>query len=483
MLIPVILSGGSGTRLWPVSRETSPKPFIALPDGDTLLRKAYKRAAAIADIPEIVTVTNRDHYFRTKDEYRASGVAAPAAYLLEPFGRNTGPALACAAFYVCEHHGGNALVLAMPADQLVTDMRQFAIAVDKACQLAEDGFLVTFGIRPTSAATGFGYIHVGEPRRNGFVVNRFVEKPPLEVAQQYVDSGQYLWNAGIFCFRADTMLAALKAYCPEIYDAAKLCWDEQRREPGLGKGVYEIEASAFEGMPDIAIDYAVMERASNVAVVVSDMGWSDIGTWSSLCELVESDANGNRSLGEAVIIDSRDTFVQSEHHLVAAVGVHELIIVDTPDAVLVAHRDKAEDVRKVVNQLKHRGHEAYRAHRTIFRPWGSFTVLEEGQKFKIKRLEVRPGAALSLQLHHHRSEHWVVVSGIAKVVNGDREFYLRANESTYIPVGQKHRLENPGKLDLIIIEVQCGDYLGEDDIVRIEDRFGRSLLVERDSNA
>ncbi|TSE30769.1 Alginate biosynthesis protein AlgA [Tepidimonas thermarum] len=478
MLFPIVLSGGAGTRLWPVSREVHPKPFMTLPDGQTLLHKTYRRALSLPGVQEVITVTNRDHYFRTKDEYMAVQSPLPASYLLEPQGRNTAPAIALAALY-CQHHfGPQALMLVLPADHLITRHDAFVQAVQAATGLAQHGYLVTFGITPTAPETGYGYIQVGEPLGQGFAVRRFVEKPDAATAASYLASGGYCWNAGMFCFQAGVMLSALQTASPEVWAAASRCWEHTRAHLPPGPGMVELDAASFADMPDISIDYAVMEKAPQVAVLPCDLGWSDIGSWNALCQLVPPDDHGNRHIGDAVLVDSRDTFIQSEHHLVAAVGVHDLIIVDTADAVLVAHKDKTQDVRKVVQRLKQSGHETYRLHRTVTRPWGTYTVLEEGPRFKIKRIEVRPGASLSLQMHHHRSEHWVVVSGIAKVVNGDSERLVNTNESTYIPAGQKHRLENPGKLDLVMIEVQCGDYLGEDDIVRFDDRYGRTVQTE-----
>lgn len=473
MLYPVVLSGGAGTRLWPVSREAHPKPFMQLPDGQTLLNKTYRRASALPGVGEIVTVTNRDYYFRTKDEYLAAQTGQPGAYLLEPAGRNTAPALALAALYCADRFGADAVMLVLPADHLIANQTAFADAVAAAAQLAQQGQLVTFGIQPTAPETGFGYIEAGDPLPPGRAVRRFVEKPDAATAAEYLASGRFYWNSGMFCFQAGQLLAAMESACSQVLAAARHCWAQTAGKVVVGSGMVEFDAASFAQQTDISIDYAVMEKAPNVAVVPCDLGWSDIGSWNALGQLVQPDQHGNRHIGDAVVVDSSNTFIQSEHHLVAAVGVHDLVIVDTADAVLVAHKDKAQDVKKVVQRLKQNGHEAYRLHRTVSRPWGTYTVLEEGPRFKIKRIEVRPGASLSLQMHHHRSEHWIVVSGMAKVVNSEREIFVNTNESTYIPAGHKHRLENPGKLDLVMIEVQCGEYLGEDDIVRFQDNYGR----------
>ncbi|WP_142809030.1 mannose-1-phosphate guanylyltransferase/mannose-6-phosphate isomerase [Tepidiphilus olei] len=481
MLIPVILSGGAGTRLWPVSREGHPKPFITLPDGETLLHKTYRRAAALHDeqegVPaEILTVTNRDYYFLSKDEFARAGLDRRyrSTFLLEPVGRNTAAAVALAAHVLAERHGPDALLLVLPADHLITDEAAFRRAVGQAAQLASQQRLVTFGVVPDRPETGYGYIEAGEALGPGRAVVRFVEKPALDLARQYLEAGNFYWNAGMFCFQAGVLLEQMARYAPDVAEAAARCWERTRERCTSETALLELDAESFAAIPDISLDYALMERSEAVAVVPAEFDWSDIGSWCALSVLATPDEAGNRARGEALFFDSRNTYVHSEDRLVAALGVEELLIVDTPDALLVAHRDKAQDVKHVVARLKARDHDVYKFHRTVVRPWGSYTVLEEGPGFKIKRIEVKPGASLSLQMHHHRSEHWIVVRGMAKIINGEKECYVRPNESTYIPAGHKHRLENPGILDLVMIEVQCGDYLGEDDIVRFQDDYGRA---------
>lgn len=480
MLIPVVLSGGAGTRLWPVSREGYPKPFMKMSDGESLLLKTYRRAAEVVGVErgvELLTVTNRDYYFMSKDEQsHLAGVAG--TFLLEPTGRNTAPAVALAARMIESRYGRDAIMLILPADHLILDQSKFSQAVQEAVQLAEMGKLVTFGVIPTTPETGFGYIETGSQIDGSLVgksVVRFVEKPSLEVAKEYMDSGQFLWNSGMFCFKAGTFLNELALHAPEVSVAADACWAKMSEASETDQStMQEIPAQHFALVPDISIDYAVMERSSNVAVVPAEFGWSDIGSWVAIKDLTKADSSGNRAEGaHSIFIDSSNTYVRSEDRLIATVGVHDLMVIDTPDALLIADPSKAQDVKRVVAQLKEQGSEAYKLHRTVTRPWGSYTILGEGSRFKLKRIEVKPGASLSLQMHHHRSEHWIVVSGMAKVVNGDEEFFVRANESTYIPAGCKHRLENPGVLDLVMIEVQSGEYLGEDDIVRFNDIYGR----------
>ncbi len=469
-LLPVILSGGAGTRLWPVSREQHPKPFMQLADGQSLLQKTFLRAAALPSVTQVLTVTNRELVFKTKDEYAQVNEAGLAtAFILEPFGRNTAPALAAAALWAEQNADADTKLLVLAADHLIHDQAAFACAVRDAMKLADAGQLVTFGIQPTGPETGFGYIEA-----DGTRVRRFIEKPTLAKAREFIASGNHLWNSGMFCFRVDAVLRELAEHAPSVLESVHSCLGASRQLRGEGDAQIELDAAAFQYAPDISIDYALMENSKHVAVVACDIGWTDIGSWNALSDLQEPDQYGNRILGEALLHDASDCYVQSPQRIVGLVGVNDLIVVDTPDAVLVAHRSRAQDVKQIVGQLKASGHEAYKLHREVHRPWGTYTVLESGDRFKIKRIVVKPGRALSLQMHHHRSEHWIVVSGTAKIINGDHEMLVRTNESTYIPAGTRHRLANPSVLDLIMIEVQSGDYLGEDDIVRYEDAYGRA---------
>lgn len=472
MLIPIILSGGVGARLWPISRESHPKPFMKLPDGLSLLQKTFARASALDGVREVLTITNREHYFKSRDEYqpcKKTFVGVVDTFLLEPFGRNTAAAIALGALKIAADHGDSAVMLVLPADHLIEDQVAFSVAVKQACDLAEQGKLVTFGIVPNAPETGFGYIEV-----EGHTVKRFVEKPSYETAVEYVDSGRYFWNSGMFCFKAGVMLEQFQLHAPAIHEQAKACWEATCGRSQTNAPMMEIDPDTFAAIPENSIDYAVMEKSEVVAVVPGSFGWSDIGSWNAISGLTVPDEAGNRVIGEAVLVDVGNSYIQSEGRMVAAIGIDNLLIVDTPDALLVADRARAQDVKKVVQQLKLMNHDSHKLHRTVARPWGTYTVLEEGSNFKIKRIEVKPGASLSLQMHYHRSEHWIVVSGTASIVNDDKNMLIRTNESTYIPAGHRHRLENPGRTDLVMIEVQSGEYLGEDDIVRFDDVYGRT---------
>lgn len=472
MLIPVILSGGAGSRLWPVSREQHPKPFIRLADGESLLQKAFIRAAALPGVSDVLTVTNRDFYFKTEDEYKEVNVdGTRASFILETVGRNTAPAVAAAAIHVAQTYGDDATVLILTADHLIAKVDAFNESVDKAVELAATGRIVTFGIKPEAPETGYGYIEA-----DGNDVKQFVEKPSLEVAEQYLADENYLWNSGMFCTQAGMLIDELKKFSPEVYDTVADCLKKSRKVESQEHQLVQIEldADSFQKAPDISIDYALMEKTSNAAVVACDIGWSDIGSWDAFSNLVENDPCGNNIVGEALLHDVNNCFIQSNERVVGAVGVSNLVIIDTPDALLVADKERSQEVKQIVNQLKLTGHEAYKLHTTVHRPWGTYTILEDASSFKIKRIVVKPGASLSLQMHHHRSEHWIVVSGMAEVENGDSKSLVNVNQSTYIPAGHKHRLSNPGIVELVLIEVQSGEYLGEDDIVRFDDVYGRA---------
>lgn len=476
VLIPCIIAGGAGTRLWPVSREAMPKPFMRLADGISLLQKTYLRASTLPGVERVLTVTNREVVFRTQDEYRQVDTPRVALdFILEPAGRNTAPAIAAAALHCARVHGEDSVLLVLPADHLIEDLDAFATAVEQARQLATQGWLTTFGLQPTRAETGFGYIEQGQPLSNGaYQVERFVEKPDATTARAYLQGGRHLWNAGMFCLRVDTLLHELQLHAPSILQSVTHCLAQSEVKQGSAGLHVELDADSFERVADISIDYALMEPSSQVAVLPCDMGWSDIGCWEAVRELRPADEQGNHCNGETVLHDVSNCYIDSPRRLVGAVGLDNLIVIDTPDALLIADAARSQEVKLIAQQLKHQGHDAYRLHRSVNRPWGLYTVLEEGARFKIKRIMVRPGESLSLQMHHHRSEHWIVVSGMACVTNGEEEFLLDTNESTFIKPGRTHRLTNPGVIDLVMIEVQSGEYLGEDDIVRFTDIYGRA---------
>ncbi len=468
-LIPVILCGGVGSRLWPVSRELHPKPLIRLADGQSLLQKAYLRGAELPNVSHLLTVTNKELFFKVEDEFREVDVGQiTASFILEPFGRNTAAAIAAAALKVAQMYGREAILLILAADHLIADQVSFQQAVFEAVELAKKGKLVTFGIQPSAPETGYGYIEA-----EGNKVLRFIEKPSFEQAEDYLATGRFFWNSGMFCFSVDTMLEQMEHHCPEILEATRACIKKSKLTTDTCFSKLELDASAFANVPDDSIDYAVMEKSGLVAVVPCNIGWSDIGSWSALGDLDAADVNGNRFQGEVILHNASDCTIHSADRLVTAVGINNLVIVDTPDALLVVDKARAQDVKHVFAQLKAQGHEAYKLHRTVHRPWGTYTVLEESNGFKIKRIEVKPGASLSLQMHHHRSEHWVVVSGQADVVNGESQIALAVNQSTFIAAGNRHRLHNPGQETCVMIEVQTGHYLGEDDIVRFQDHYGR----------
>ena len=470
MILPVILSGGVGSRLWPLSRETHPKPFIKLGDGESLLQKTYKRATSIASFDEILTVTNRDLFFYTKDEFEEiSASVGKNTFLLEPIGRNSAAAIAAAAHYALGEHGADCIMLVMPADHLIDDLETFAQIVNQAEKRASQGRLVTFGIKPASAKTGYGYILADGDR-----VQKFVEKPDKKTAAEYIANSNYFWNSGMFCMRADSFLEELSLFSPDITEQAAKSVTGAKQSSGDNWRQLEIQRADFEHIQNISVDYAVFEKSQNVAIVPCEIGWSDIGSWNELGALYQADERQNNILGDAICKETHGCVIYGSDRFIATLGVKDLVISDTADALLVAHKDRVQDVRDIVNQLKSRDDSVYKEFPTVHRPWGTYTVLQEGVGFKLKQIEVKPGARLSLQSHKHRSEHWVVVSGKALVTNGDELIELQPNQSTYIPLGGKHRLENNGTEQLILIEVQCGGYLGEDDIVRYEDIYNRS---------
>jgi mannose-1-phosphate guanylyltransferase/mannose-6-phosphate isomerase len=474
MLFPVILSGGSGTRLWPLSRAMYPKQFIRFfDDGDpSFLGATLRRLPPSEGFAPPILLCNNDHRFLVREELERAGIMPEAIYL-EPVARNTAPAIAVAALAVAARDPEGVLIV-MPSDHVIEDKAAFAGAVRRAGPVAAAGRLVLFGVRPASAHTGYGYIRCGAPLAEGdagaIAVDAFVEKPDQATAERYLAAGTYLWNSGIFVLHARTFLEELQHLAPDILNSARGALAKAREDLGF----LRLDGNAFAAAPAISVDYAVMERTTRAAVLPIDVGWSDVGSWSSLWEIAAHDAADNYVRGPAIIEDSHGLYVHSERALVATIGVNDLVIVDTPDALLVADKKRAQDVSKIVARLKSEGRHEHEQHVRSYRPWGFFETLSTGPRFQVKLLHVKPGAKLSMQRHHHRSEHWVVVHGTAKVVIGESEQLVRENESVYIVATQWHRLENPGKVPVEIIEVQIGSYLGEDDIERTDDIYHRA---------
>ena len=476
-LIPVILSGGSGTRLWPLSREKYPKQLLPLIGEDSLLQATIRRIEGLTDIrlEAPMVVCNEEYRFVIAEQLRLMDKAG--TILLEPVGRNTAPALTLAAL-AAMREGGDPILLVMPADHVILDTAAFQTVVRKGMALATEGAVVTFGITPDSPETGFGYIQSGAAFGEGGAchIARFVEKPDLATAQAYLDDGSYLWNSGLFMLRASVWLAAIAIYRQDILAACRAAWDQ-----GSADGEFlRVNKEAFAQCPSDSIDYAVMERIAaddnalpSGVVIPLAAGWSDVGAWDSLWQVLPKDDEGNVSQGDVLLHDCRNTLVMSGGRLVACVGVEDVVVVETPDAILVVHKNKTQDVKKIVDSLKREGRPEGQLHRKVFRPWGWYDGVDAGERFQVKRIVVKPGAALSLQMHHHRAEHWIVVRGTAQVTRGDTSYLVSENESTFIPLGTRHRLENPGCIPLEMIEVQSGSYLGEDDIVRFEDAYGR----------
>jgi mannose-1-phosphate guanylyltransferase/mannose-6-phosphate isomerase len=504
MIIPVILSGGAGTRLWPLSRELYPKQLLPLAGEETMLQATVTRLAGVAGLGAPLVVCNEDHRFMVAEQLRA--IACPAsAILLEPVGRNTAPAVAVAALQA-QKGGDDPILLVLPADHVIRDPAALHGAIAAGAELAEAGHLVTFGIVPATPETGYGYIKAGPPLPpvtrhpspvtastaqtvtrhpspvtapaftgypspvTAFKVCEFVEKPDLARAQGYVAAGNYFWNSGMFLFRASRFLEELQTFAPEILAACRQAM--AAAVPDLD--FVRLDAASFAASPKDSIDYAVMEKTAAAAVIPLDAGWSDVGSWSALWEIGAGDADGNVTFGDVLTCDVRNSYLYAQTRLVAAIGLDEHVVVETADAVLVAHKDRVQDVKTIVETLKKQKRPEALLHRRVNRPWGAYECIDAAERFQVKHITVHPGATLSLQMHHHRAEHWVVVRGTARITRGDEVLVLSENQSTYIPLGVAHRLENPGKIPLELIEVQSGSYLGEDDIVRFEDSYGRS---------
>jgi len=468
-LYPVILSGGAGSRLWPLSREHFPKPLLPLMSERTLLQETACRLDPVPGLGDAVYVCNEEHRFLVAEQVAQLG-KKPATIILEPQGRNTAPALTLAALYLVERDP-EAMMVVMPADHVMTEPQDFVEAVQLGCASAQSGSLVTFGILPDSPETGYGYI-----RRNGeldggaaYTVAQFVEKPDLQTAEHYVDAGDYYWNSGIFLMRADRWLEEIGQQRADILDCCRQALEQGAQDSDFQR----VHMPAFIACPSDSIDYAVMEKTDRAVVVPISAGWSDVGAWSALWNVCPRDADGNVIQGDVIVQDTHNAFLVAQHRCLATVGLENVIVVETADAVLVADKDKAQDVKEIVKRLKETDRYEHKFHRRVYRPWGCYEGIDAGPRFQVKRLSVKPGAQLSLQMHHHRAEHWVVVKGTARVTCGERTFNLHENESAYIPIGERHRLENPGSIPLEVIEIQSGSYLGEDDIVRYDDVYDR----------
>jgi mannose-1-phosphate guanylyltransferase/mannose-6-phosphate isomerase len=461
---PIILAGGTGSRLWPLSRELYPKQLLRLTNHTSLLQTTLLRIHELPDVLPPVIVVGEDHRFITQSQVEELDSFEEYSILLEPVGKNTAPAI-CGAAEFCRQQGEDVVLLVLPADHVMMNADKFEEAVLQAAELALGGAIVTFGIKPTGPETGYGYIEQGEENR----VMSFKEKPDLAVAVEYLAKGNYFWNSGMFAFTIKTFTEEMEKFAPEMLASMAASVEKGTRDGCF----YRFDKSAMSKCPSDSIDYALMEKTSIAAVVAADLGWSDIGSWQALWNVLEKDGEGNVSRGDVLLEDTKNCLIKSENKLVATVGMEDTLVVETADAILVAPLSRSQDVKKVVNRLKKEKRKEFSLHTTVYRPWGSYTVLEEQPRFQIKRITVIPGAKLSLQMHHHRHEHWVVVSGTARITNGDEEILLHENQSTYIPAGTTHRLENPGVISLELIEVQNGSYLGEDDIVRFDDVYGR----------
>jgi mannose-1-phosphate guanylyltransferase/mannose-6-phosphate isomerase len=479
-IVPVILCGGSGTRLWPLSRSGFPKQFLALAGKESLFQQTLMRAAKIASATiqsqQAIIVTNEEHRFLAVEQLRE--IQQEATFILEPVGKNTAPALTMAALFAKETLPENTIMVMMPSDQTIQDEDAWLTAMRAAIEQASLGGIVTLGVKPTHPETGYGYIHLqgSANQNNAFEVVQFTEKPNQEKAQKYVDSGEYLWNSGIFILKANTWLSAIKDSSPIIDETTRISWDRKTSDTGGYANFIRPDKESFQNIPSDSIDYAVIEKSPGkrtIDVVPLDAGWSDLGAWDAVWGVGQKDLNQNVLRGDVLLENTSNSYIHSTGRLVGAIGLNHMIVIETSDAVLVANKNDSQAVKKIVEQLDKLKREEKNFHRKVNRPWGWYDSIDEGERFKVKRIQVNPKASLSLQMHHHRAEHWIVVKGTAEITNGEQIITLTENQSTYIPLGQKHRLKNPGTIPLEIIEVQSGSYLGEDDIVRFEDTFGR----------
>lgn len=469
MILPVIMAGGTGSRLWPLSRELYPKQFLTVAGELSMLQQTVARLSDIKHAAPVL-ICNEEHRFIAAEQMRLAGYEH-GGIILEPVGRNTAPAIALAALQARKNtsDGEDPILLVLAADHIIENEKAFTASVEKAIPFAENGQLVTFGIVPTAPETGYGYIKSGNKVSDAFSVSEFVEKPDLSTAEAYIESGNYYWNSGMFLFKASRYLEELAKFAPDILDVC----NRAIATPSQDFEFVRVDKRIFATCPDDSVDYAVMEKSQDVVVVPMDAGWSDVGSFSALWDISVKDENQNAIKGDVITVNSNNNYIYAQNKLVSTVGVDNLVIIETKDAILVAHKDKVQDVKSIVNQLKSTGRSECKVHREVYRPWGMYDSIDYGKRDHVKRITVKPGEKLSIQKHHHRSEHWIVVSGTASVLNGDKTILVTENESTYIPLGTIHALENPGKIPLEMIEIQTGSYLGEDDIVRFEDRYGR----------
>lgn len=478
-MIIVIISGGTGSRLWPASTKTEPKPFLKLSNTEhSLLQKTFSRASSCHNVSRIITVTNEAFHFKMSAEYKqVNSFNIPIDFILEPVGRNTAAAIATSCLFIKQHYNQDEPLLIMPADHLITNTQEFIKAVDQAMLIAKDGYLVTFGINPSYPETGYGYIQAdtNKPIRDGYLIDRFVEKPDLNSAKQYLLAGYYLWNSGMFCGTVSVFLDELTKYAPELSNTVEKCLEVSKLNRIKEENVLNLDAEHFNKVQNISIDYALFEKSHKTAVIPCNIGWSDIGTWLSISSHLTTDENGNTSTGKTIMENTKNCLFYSNKGLIAGINLQDLIVISHNNSVLVAHKDSNQDVKLIFEKTKQFENITPDIGQTFYRPWGSYTIIEEHANYKIKRIDVNPGASLSLQMHNLRSEHWIIIEGTAKVTNGEDIIDLTENQSTFIPVKTKHRLENRTNTNLAIIEVQCGSYLGEDDIIRFEDIYGRDV--------
>ncbi len=486
MIIPVILSGGTGSRLWPMSRELNPKQFLSLCGEYSMLQETIKRLDGLDELADPIVVCNEEHRFLVAQQMNELAIETDKI-ILEPVGRNTAPAICAAAEYLAQKsdHSEQDILLVLAADHVIQDIEAFHQVIKAGYKVAQHGELVTFGIVPNKAETGYGYIkrekkssvHSSQQNIKAYPVSEFVEKPDLAIAEQYVNSGDYYWNSGMFMFSATSVLEEMQQLSEQIYQQVKQAIAKGEKDLDFCR----LDKRSFSASPADSIDYAVMEKTTKAVVIPLDANWNDLGAWSALWEVKDHDAQGNVLQGDILHYDVKNSYIHAEERMVAVIGMDNCVVVETADAVLVADKSRSQDVKQIVNQLKHSSREEIFLHQKVYRPWGSYETLDETERFKVKRIIVNPGAKLSLQMHHHRAEHWVVVRGTAKIICADKEFIMTEDQSNYIPLGTEHRLENPGVIPLEIIEIQTGSYLGEDDIVRIDDHYGRVEGSEKES--